>query len=171
MSWTSSEIILALVLIQRLCELYYAQSNTRKLIAAGGVEHGADHYPFVVLVHSAWIAALLFLVPPGTPPDWPWLAVYIALQGLRAWVMVTLGRFWTTRVITLPGAPLVARGPYRFIRHPNYAVVALEIFVLPMVFGQIWIALVFSALNAAVLYQRIRVEDEVLARRRADRPI
>ncbi len=163
-SW--AQIILGVVLLQRLGELYYAQSNTKKLLAEGGVEHGADHYPVLVLVHAAWLVALAFSVPPEAPVSWPWTALYGVLLALRAWVMLSLGRFWTTRIVTLPGAPLVARGPYRWLRHPNYAVVVAEIFVAPMIFGQMWIALIFSALNGAALYSRIRVENAVLAERR-----
>src|SRR5262249_41703208 len=165
-----SEIIIALVLVQRLGELWYAQSNTKRLIAAGGVEHGLDHYPYIVMIHITWIAALVLLVPADTPINWYWLAAYLVLQVGRAWTMISLGRYWTTRIITLRGAPLVARGPYRYVRHPNYIVVAGEIFVLPMVFGQVWIALAFTLLNAAILYERIRVEDAALAPRRAVTP-
>ena len=164
---TLTEIIVAVVLVQRLAEQWYAQYNTKRLMEAGGVEYGLDHYPYIVMVHAAWIAALVLLVPPDAPVDWYWLSAYIVLQIARAWVMVSLGRFWTTRIIAMPNAPLVRTGPYRFFRHPNYMVVAGEIHVLPMAFGQVWIAAAFTLLNAAILYERIRVEEEALAPRRA----
>ena len=164
---TLTEIIVAVVLVQRLAEQWYAQYNTKRLMEAGGVEYGLDHYPYIVMVHAAWIAALVLLVPPDAPVDWYWLSAYIVLQIARAWVMVSLGRFWTTRIIAMPNAPLVRTGPYRFFRHPNYMVVAGEILVLPMAFGQVWIAAAFTLLNAAILYERIRVEEEALAPRRA----
>jgi methyltransferase len=159
-----AELVIGLVLIQRLCELWYAKANTTRLLEAGGVEHGLDHYPYIMIVHIAWIASLAMLVPEYEPINWYWLGVYLALQLGRAWVLLTLGRRWTTRIITMRGEPLVTHGPYRYVRHPNYIIVAAEIFVLPMVFSQIWIALGFSALNAAVLYERIKVENAALAR-------
>ena len=118
------------------------------------------------MLHGAWLVAVFALVPPEAPVSWPLLALYGLLQVGRAWVLVTLGRYWTTRVITVPGAPLVRRGPYRLMRHPNYLVLAGEIAVLPLAFGAWEIALVFSLANAALLAWRIRVEDAALAPRR-----
>ena len=135
-------------------------------MAEGGIEHGARHYPLIVALHAAWLAALVFLADTSAPLDWTFLGLFAALQIARAWVVSSLGRFWTTRVITLPGAPLVRRGPYRFMRHPNYAVVAGEIAILPLVFGAWEIAIVFSTLNAAMLWHRIGVEEAALAGRR-----
>jgi methyltransferase len=159
-------IIVGLVALQRLGELVLATRNTRALLSRGGVEHGAGHYPLIVLLHAAWLLALLFLVPADAPLSWFWLAVFVVLQGLRAWVVASLGPYWTTRIITLPDAPLVRRGPYRLLRHPNYVVVAAEIVVLPLVFGAWPIALVFSVLNAVMLAWRIRTEEQALAPRR-----
>lgn len=122
-------------------------------------------------LHAAWLAALLLLVPRDAPVSWGWLGLLILLQALRLWIIRSLGSYWTTRVITLPGAPLVRRGPYRFLRHPNYVVVALELAVAPLVFGAWRISLLFSALNLALLAWRIRVEEQALApRRRLDAP-
>lgn len=160
-------IVLALVAAQRLAELVLARRNTARLLAKGGVEHGRGHYPLIVALHAAWLAALALWVPPETPPTWTLLAVFILLQAARVWVIASLGPYWTTRVITLPGAPLVRRGPYRFLKHPNYLVVALEIAVLPLAFGAWKIAILFSLLNAAVLWQRLRVENAALAPRKA----
>jgi methyltransferase len=114
----------------------------------------------------AWLAALVAFADSNAPLDWTFLGLFVALQVARVWVVSSLGRSWTTRVITLPGAPLIRRGLYRFMRHPNYAVVAGEIAVLPLVFGAWEIAIVFSVLNAAVLWRRIAVEDAALAERR-----
>ena len=164
---TVLQIVVLLVALQRLAELVYARRNTRALLAAGGTESGAGHYPLLVLLHSAWLAALLVLVPHDAPAHWGLLGLFLLLQAARVWVIVSLGRFWTTRIITLPDAPLVRRGPYRWLRHPNYLVVALEIAVLPLAFGAWQLALVFSALNAAILAWRIRSEERSLAPRRA----
>jgi methyltransferase len=159
-------IIVGLVALQRLAELAVATRNTRALRRRGGVEHGASHYPLIVLLHAAWLLALLFLVPADAPLSWSWLAVFLLLQALRLWVVASLGPYWTTRIITLPDAPLVRRGPYRFLRHPNYVVVAAEIAVLPLVFGAWRIAFVFSLLNAVMLAWRIRTEEQALSPRR-----
>lgn len=159
-------LVVLLVAAQRLAEVIRATRNTRALLARGGVEVGGSHYPLFVLLHAAWLAALVILVPADAPLSWPLLALFVALQALRVWVVLSLGPYWTTRVITLPEQPLVRRGPYRFLRHPNYLVVAAEIAVLPMVFGAWEIALIFSLLNGALLAWRIRLEEQALAPRR-----
>jgi methyltransferase len=158
--------LLGLVVLQRLGELVYAHRNTARLLAQGGRERGARHYPLIVLLHLAWLAAMAVLVPAETQPLWPWPALFFLLQAGRLWVLASLGPYWTTRIITLANAPLVRHGPYRFLKHPNYLVVALEIAVLPLVFGAWQIALVFSLLNALILAHRIRIEDSALAERR-----
>jgi methyltransferase len=160
------QIAALLVAVQRLLEMAYAERNARRLLAEGGVEFGARHYPFFILLHGAWLAALFSLVPSEAPVSWPLLGLYLLLQVGRFWVLASLGRFWTTRVITLPGAALVRRGPYRWFRHPNYLILAAEIAILPLAFGAWQIALVFSLGNAALLAQRIRVENAALAERR-----
>jgi methyltransferase len=156
-----SVIVLALVTLQRLGELILAQRNTASLISEGGVEHGAAHYPLIVGLHAAWLGGL-WLLASGTTPSWPWLAVFLALQALRLWILATLGRRWTTRIVVLPGAPLVSGGPYRYLSHPNYAVVSAEILVLPAAFGLWTYALAFSLLNTLLLSHRIRVEEDAL---------
>lgn len=159
--------IVGLVVLQRLIELVYARRNTARLLARGAREVGRGHYPLLVLLHGGWLAALFLLLPADGPVFWPLLALFGLLQLGRLWVLLTLGRFWTTRIVTLPGAPVIRSGPYRFCRHPNYLIVAAEIAVLPLAFGAWKIALVFSLLNAAVLLHRIRVEDAALSPRRA----
>lgn len=158
-------IVLLLVAAQRLAELAYAHRNTRRLKAEGAYESGAGHYPFLVAVHVLWLVSLAVFVPAGQAPNWALLGAFLVLQGLRVWVLASLKRYWTTRVITLPGAPLVRRGPYRFVKHPNYLVVAGEIAVLPLAFGAWEIAVIFSLANAAVLAWRIRCEERALSGR------
>jgi methyltransferase len=153
--------ILAFVTLQRLGELLLSQRNTRRLVADGAREHGAAHYPLLVALHAAWLAALWWWAP-GQPVNLPLLVVFVLLQLGRVWVIATLGPRWTTRIIVKPGAPLVRRGPYRFVDHPNYWVVAAEIAVLPLVFGLAGLAIAFSLLNLAVLAVRIRAENEAL---------
>lgn len=154
-------IILALVTLQRLVELVISRRNTRRLLARGAYEVAPGHYPLIVAVHALWLAALWWLAP-GQPIVWPLIALFLLLQLGRLWVLLTLGGRWTTRIIVLPEAPLVARGPFRFVRHPNYLVVAGEIAVLPLAFGLWQVALLFSLLNAAVLFIRIRAEERAL---------
>lgn len=158
--------ILALVALQRLTELVYAERNTRALLARGAVEIGRAHYPFIVALHAAWLVAIVAMFPADATINWLALALFVALQFVRVWVVLTLGPFWTTRIITLDDAPLVRKGPYRLLRHPNYLVVAGEIAILPLVFGEFTVSLVFTALNTAMLAWRIREEDAALAKRR-----
>lgn len=156
------------VIAQRLGELAYARRNTRRRLQEGATEHGAGHYPLFFIVHGGWLLALILLTPPDAPVHWPLLAVFAGLQIGRLWVIVTLGDAWTTRIIVKPGDPLVKRGPYRWIRHPNYAIVALEIIVLPLAFGQWHVALVAGIANAALLRHRMRLEEAALAGRPSD---
>jgi methyltransferase len=154
-------LILGLVTLQRLAELFLAERNRKRLLAKGAVEHGHAHYPLIVAVHAAWLVALWWWAP-GQPISVPLLLFFLLLQGGRLWVLATLGQRWTTRILVLPDAPLVTRGPYRFVDHPNYVIVILEIAVLPLVFGLWRIALLFSVLNAAVLAVRIHAENRAL---------
>jgi methyltransferase len=156
-------LILALVTLERIGELWLSNRNTRRLIEQGAKEYSSGHFPLIVALHVAWLAALWWLAPPR--PIQPfWLALFFLIELGRAWVLTTLGNRWTTRIIVLPGAPLVRRGPYRFVDHPNYVVVVGEIAVLPLVFGLWQVALIFSALNAAALTVRIREENRALGR-------
>ena len=160
---TLNVVILALVTLERVGELWLARRNTRRLIAQGAQEHGARHYPLIVALHAAWLAALWWLAPPRAIEPL-WLALFFLIEIGRIWVLSSLGERWTTRIIVLPDAPLLERGPYRWIHHPNYLVVASEILVLPLAFGLWIVALVFSALNAAMLAFRIRQENRALGR-------
>lgn len=155
-------IILGLVTLQRAGELALSHYNTRRLLRKGAVEIGAGHYPLIVGLHLAWLLGLWWLAP-GREVAMGWLSVFVVLQGLRIWVLLTLRERWTTRIIILPGAPLIKHGPFRILPHPNYAVVAGEIAVLPLAFDLFWFALIFSLLNAAVLALRIRIENRALA--------
>jgi methyltransferase len=159
-------VILALVAVQRLAEVVYANHNTKALLARGAVEIGRKHYPLIVLLHASWLAAILIFLPVNATIHWLWFGLFLILQGLRVWVLATLGPYWTTRIITLPGAPLVRKGPFRFIRHPNYTVVAGEIAALPLAFGEWQVAVVFTILNGLMLAWRIRAEDAALSARR-----
>ncbi|MGQ0740979.1 MAG: isoprenylcysteine carboxyl methyltransferase family protein [Alphaproteobacteria bacterium] len=164
-------LIIGAVVLQRLLELVYAGRNTKRLLAIGAVEVGRGHYPFIVLLHAAWFVAIILALPQPITVDWVLFALFLALQAARIWIIATLGPYWTTRIITLPNAPLVRKGPYRVMRHPNYAVVAAEFAVFPLVFGEIWVAVFFSIANAALLWWRIQEEDRALAPRRNANPV
>ncbi len=160
-------IIVALVALQRLAELFYAERNTAALKRNGAVEIGRAHYPLIVLLHAAWLVSVVAAQPRVVHINWIALSIFIVLQVLRLWVLASLGPYWTTRIITLKDAPLVRRGPYRYVRHPNYLIVAGEIAALPLAFGETAVAIIFTVLNALVLAWRIRQEDQALAVRRA----
>lgn len=162
-----AQIAAILVLAQRGLEELYSARNTRRLLAAGGHEEGSDFYPVVAATHLAWIASLGFLISPSAPIIWPLIAYYLALQVVRYLVIGSLGRFWTHRIVTLPGAPIHRSGPYRYVAHPNYAVTLIETFVLPLAFGALALAVIMTALWWVVLAVKIKLEDEALCSRRA----
>lgn len=154
--------ILILVALQRAGELALARRNTARLRRLGAIEIDRGGYKFLVATHAAWLVALAVTVPAAAPPNGPLLALFGVLQAARIWVIASLGGRWTTRLIVLPGAPLVARGPYRWLRHPNYVIVAAELAILPLAFAAVAIAVVFSACNGLLLARRIRLEDAAL---------
>ncbi|HYD15812.1 MAG TPA: isoprenylcysteine carboxylmethyltransferase family protein [Hyphomicrobium sp.] len=155
-----------LVLLQRGAEELHSARNTRALLADGATEAGASYYPVVATTHLAWIASLFFLISASAPVSIVLAVAYLALQVARYWIIGTLGRYWTHRIITLPGAPIVRGGPYKFLRHPNYAVTIAETFLLPAVFGAWALAFIMTAVWSAVLAYKIRLEDDALAARR-----
>ena len=160
------QILVILVAVQRLIELWVARRNTKRLLARGGQEVGRRHYPAIIALHGAWLLSVFLLGDPDGGVLWLALGAFLVLQTIRVWVVLSLGEYWTTRIITLPGEPLVKRGPYRFLRHPNYAVVVGEIALLPIAFGLWKTALIFSLLNGAILWVRIRAEESAISPRR-----
>lgn len=164
-SWPAAGVIIALLIAQRIGELIYAQRNTSALLARGAQEYGREHYPYMVAIHAAFLALLVYATPPFAPIIWPLAIVFVLLQAMRLWVLATLGPYWTTRIISSPDFPRVAHGPFRFVSHPNYLVVTLEIATIPLIFGHIGISILFSLLNAAILFVRIRIEAGVLKHR------
>lgn len=155
-------LLLGFVTLQRLFELLLSRRNEARLKLRGAVEAGAKHYPIMVLLHVAWLGAL-WLLAWNQEPNILLAAAFLALQPLRYWVIATLGDRWTTRVFVIPGASIIRTGPYRFFSHPNYLIVVLEIALLPLAFGLVWVAILFSVFNAALLAWRIRIEQRALA--------
>jgi methyltransferase len=158
---TPTFLLLSAVTVERSAELLWDRRNTGMLLAAGASEFSPRHYPAIVLLHIFWLVAL-WLLGWDRPLSAAWLTLFMALQVLRAWILVTLRGRWTTRIIVLPTAPLVTRGPYRFLSHPNYLVVVGEIAVLPLCLGLPWLALIFSTANALILTIRVRAENAAL---------
>jgi methyltransferase len=156
----------ALVATQRLLELVLSRRNERRLRARGAVERGRGHFPLMVALHALWIASTLvegILRGPEVPALWPVpLALFLLAQALRYWAVFSLGESWNTRILVVPDAKLVRRGPYKYLDHPNYVVVVMEILAFPLIFGAWVTALVFTGLNAALLYVRIREENRAL---------
>lgn len=159
-----------LVLAQRAAEEVHSARNTRALLAAGASEAGRSYYPVVATAHLAWIASLFFLIPASASLSYMLIGLFLALQAVRYWIIGTLGRFWTHRIITLPGGPIEQRGPYKFVRHPNYVVTIAETFLLPTAFGAWPLAVIMTAIWSAVLAYKIELEDAALSARREARP-
>ena len=163
MAVAESAALLAALTLQRLVELVVSRRNTQALLARGGYEEGAAHYPVMVGFHATWLLTL-WLFGWGHPLVWPFVIAAVVLQIGRFWVMRTLGERWTTRIIIVPGSTPVTSGPFRFVRHPNYLIVALELPLISLALGLVWHAVLFGALNLAMLAWRIRSEDMAFAR-------
>lgn len=160
-----AQILFGYVIIQRLAELAYANANTRRLLSEGGREYGAEHYPLFIVLHTGWLMAIALFGEPAERPDMLLLNIFVASQTFRFWTLASIGRWWTTRIISAPHFPKVKRGPYRFMKHPNYVLVVVEIALLPLILGAPAMALTFSILNAALLWWRIGIENAVLGER------
>ncbi|MEU8842381.1 isoprenylcysteine carboxyl methyltransferase family protein [Streptomyces roseus] len=161
-------LLIALVAAERFAELATARRNARWSLSRGAVEYGRGHYPAMVALHTALLVGCvvepLLAGRPFLPAlGWPALALVIGAQGLRWWCIVTLGPRWNTRVLVVPGLPLVAAGPYRLLRHPNYVAVVVEGAALPLVHTAWVTAAAFTLLNLLLLGVRIRCEEDALA--------
>jgi methyltransferase len=163
MVFGTGAILLVYLTVQRLAELWWAKQNEARLMASGGIEYGHSHLPLMILFHAAWMAGL-WLLAYDRPVEPFFLALFVVLQIARFLVLATLGRRWTIRIIVVPGERLVAQGPYRLLRHPNYAVVTGEIAAVPLALGLPAYALIFSVLNAGMLAIRITAENAALLR-------
>ena len=159
---TGAVALLTFLTLQRLVELVIATRHTNALVARGAYEVGASHYPVMVAMHATWLATL-WIFGWNRPLSLAFVALFVVLQAGRVWVLSTLGERWTTRIIMLPGAQPIVRGPFRFVRHPNYLVVALEIPCVPLALGLVWHAVVFGTANLAMLWWRIRSENRAYA--------
>lgn len=156
----------AVIIIQRLAEVWIAKGNEQWMKARGAVEYGEEHYPFMVSIHTAFFISLIvegILRGGELSRFWPiYFTIFILAQAARTWVILSLGRFWNTKIIVLPGARIVSKGPFRFVRHPNYIIVTAELLVVPLMFQAYWTAAVFFILNQIILSIRIPAEEMAL---------
>ncbi len=169
MSTTTAVLVFAVALVatQRLLELSLARRNERKARAKGAVERGQGHYPFIVTLHSLWLVSTLVegvLRGSELLPYWPVpLVLFLLAQPLRYWAIFSLKESWNTKILVVPGTKLASLGPYKYLNHPNYVVVIVEILAFPLIFGAWITAFTFTVLNAALLFVRIREENRALA--------
>lgn len=159
-------IVISIVISQRLIELFVAKRNEKWMLGQGAFEVGAAHYPIMVTMHiSFFISLLAEVVVLGRmlSPFWILLlGIFLLTQTARIWCLLLLGKFWNTKIIILPGAAVVRRGPYRWLRHPNYLIVGIELLVLPLLFGAYFTAVLYSLLNVWMLSVRIPAEEKAL---------
>jgi methyltransferase len=159
-------IFISVMILQRLLELVVARRNEKWMIEQGAIEFGMKHYQYIVLMHSLFFAVLLFekiTFSRALSSFWPLLAaVFVCVQLIRVWAISSLGRYWNTKIIVLPNVDVVRKGPYRFIKHPNYLVVSLELLVVPLLFGAYITACLFTLLNILMLSIRIPAEEKAL---------
>jgi len=158
-------VFIIFLVTQRMTELYISKRNERWLLSQGAIEYGREHYPYIVALHTLFIVSLIveYYLSGGQPMSYIFLLLFILLLTFKYWVLSSLGLYWNTRIYRVPGAIAVRKGPYKLFKHPNYVDVVLEIAVIPLVFHLYYTALIFSVLNAIMLFVRIRVENKVWA--------
>ncbi|MFK8882526.1 isoprenylcysteine carboxyl methyltransferase family protein [Bacillus velezensis] len=159
-------LFIMLLAAQRIAEMIVARRNEQKVKKQGAVEYGERHYPFLVLMHVFFFVSLTAEVAAfqkTLSPRWAAIiCIILFVQGIRYWALLSLGRYWNTKILVVPDAELVRKGPYKWMKHPNYAVVILEFIFLPLLYGAYWTLFLFSILNACMLTVRIRVEEKAL---------
>ncbi|CAM3247849.1 isoprenylcysteine carboxyl methyltransferase family protein [Filibacter tadaridae] len=159
-------LVISIVIVQRLVELIVAKRNEKWMRSQGAYEAGAAHYPLMVLMHVAFFVSLILEVIVFNRPFSPlWgvlLGIFLVAQVMRIWCLTSLGKFWNTKIIILPGADVVRKGPYLWVRHPNYVIVTTELLVLPLLFGAYFTAIIFTLLNVWMLSVRIPTEEKAL---------
>ena len=156
-------IFISLFILQRLSELYIAKKNEKWLLQQGAIEYGQSHYPFIVALHTLFIVSLIteYILRGGPLISWLFLGIFIVILSFKFWALSSLGKYWNTKIYRIPGVYPVKKGPYKFLKHPNYIEVVCEIAIIPLVFHLYYTAIIFTILNAAILGVRIRVENKV----------
>ncbi|HMS63937.1 MAG TPA: isoprenylcysteine carboxylmethyltransferase family protein [Ignavibacteria bacterium] len=161
-------IVITFVVIQRLIELSIAKKNEKWMLSQGAVETGKEHYKFIVILHTLFIISMIVEYNLKSRYielnfiNYLFLVFFIILQAGRVWVISSLGKYWNTRILRIPGSELIRTGPYRFFRHPNYIIVICEIFTVPLIFNLYYTAAIFTILNLLILRIRIKTENNVL---------
>jgi methyltransferase len=158
-------LFILFVILQRLSELYISSRNEKWLLSQGAVEYGKEHYPFIVALHTLFIIGMIteYLLRNNTPISYGFLALFVLLLLFKFWALSSLGKYWNTKIYRVPGANPVKKGPYKLFKHPNYFIVVCEIAIIPLVFNLYYTAIIFTVLNAVMLWVRIRVENKVWA--------
>jgi methyltransferase len=158
-------IFISFFVLQRLSELYIARKNEQWLVAQGAVQYGQGHYPFIIVLHTLFIISIIteYIIRGGTQMSWIFLTIFIVILLFKFWALSSLGKYWNTKIYRIPGVYPVKKGPYKFLKHPNYMEVVCEIAIIPLVFHLYYTAVIFTILNAAMLTVRIRTENQVWA--------
>ena len=156
---------ISFLILQRLSELLIARRNEKWLLSQGAVQYGQSHYPFMIAMHTLFIVSIIveYYLRGGTQISWIFLGIFLAVLLFKFWALSSLGKYWNTKIYRIPGVYSVKRGPYKFLKHPNYMEVVCEIAIIPLVFHLYYTAIVFTVLNAIMLSVRIRVENRVWA--------
>lgn len=159
-------VVTSFFILQRLSELYISRRNEQWLLANGAVEYGHRHYPFMIGLHTLLIGSVIaeYILRGQPRVDWLFLILYLLVLAFKFWALSSLGRYWNTKIYRIHGVDPIKKGPYRFLKHPNYMEVVCEVALVPLVFHLYYTAIVFSVLNAIMLWVRIRVENKVWAR-------
>lgn len=158
-------LFILFIIAQRLTELVVARRNQKWLESQGAIEYGKEHYPFMIALHTAFIGSMIaeYWFSTGKQLDVTLLIIYLLLLSFKIWVLSSLGKYWNTRIFRVPGVGPVMKGPYKIFKHPNYFVVVCEVALIPLVFHLYYTAIIFSILNAVMLWVRIGVENKVWA--------
>ena len=159
-------LFILFVILQRLSELYIARRNEKWLRSQGAVEYGESHYPYIVALHTLFIISIIveYMLKSNSPIDYTFLVLFIVLLVFKFWTLSSLGKYWNTKIFRVPGTGPVKRGPYKLFKHPNYFVVVCEVAIIPLVFHLYYTAVIFTILNAIMLYVRIKTENKVWAK-------
>jgi len=158
-------VFIAFLIVQRLSELYISRRNEKWLLENGAIQYGQSHYPYMIVMHTFFLLSIVaeYYWRGGPPISWIALASFLIVLSFKFWALSSLGKYWNTKIYRIPGVSPVKKGPYKFLKHPNYMEVVCEIAIIPLVFHLYYTAIVFTLLNAIMLTVRIKVENKVWA--------
>jgi methyltransferase len=158
-------VFILFFILQRLSELFIAKRNEQWLLQQGAVEYGQAHYPFMIAMHTLFVISIIieYFLRSYTPISWLFLTLFLLVLSFKFWALSSLGKYWNTKIYRIPNVYPVKKGPYRFLKHPNYLEVVLEIAIIPLIFHLYYTAVIFTVLNAVMLTVRIKEENRVWA--------